>query len=992
MEYYPYTEHGERNWDYPNTDPSTSEKYPTYNTHSGIYYGDSASLYTGMNKLEVPTLNAEELAKGYEFKGWSLVGDSSGTIYSSEDALAYIVRGDTTFRAEWETPVHTVTFKTNKNLGTLNKGNGVEYSYQREFNNQLVDDIPAAYGKDYSEQYGSGGVDPETGEYCWYEFVGWYDDLSGNVIPDSELRNTKIDRDLTYYAKYKRHTETVIEQTYYCNVRYVPGANGTFNLNLPGYKDDYYLPIGSGVSAWPAVVPNQGWTYTGKWTVKSVDYRPWPVDYPQAYEQAQKYSEGAYNPKVGDVLTESQIASLVLFYDIVLEPVYEAKDDATYTVTYNDGVGNTAFMPVVFTDLQKGTVTPMAGVPAVWERSGDRYYYLLAGWTPEVSANVTENAVYTANWKAIPKETYQFVTVTYTDGIGGKAFADQVAHCRIRCYWENGEYGYEFPFTPDFQGTPSRKGYTFGGWSPEVTEKAEGNAIYTAVWIPDEDTTFTVTYNDGMGGKAQVYKDLAPDSSTPKYEGILDRPGYRFICWDPLVENKVTDDAVYTAVWEKKDYYTVIYTDGAGGTVFMNEIHGGLEKESETPQFYDTLQRKGYDFIGWSPNVKQRVEEDIIYTACWEPVESAEDCTVVYADGAGGTAFKPQTFTGLKKGDPTPEYTGGTRAAGVKPERDGYTFIGWSPVVSETVEEDVIYTACWEKDVEVVVIYTDGAGGEAFKTQVSKVPAGDPTPAFEGGTPERKDYTFIGWSPEVQDTADGDITYTALWVGKSSPSLKYTVKYLPGENGSLAGTDTLSVKGGSFIPTIPTVSPEESYKYKGKWLVTSVSEGAEDIKPGDIMNEIQISRLQINYDVTFEAQYEKETFTVIYKDGVGNTAFERQTNSELEKGTATPAFNGTPERKGYKFICWDPVVDEKVTRNAVYTAVWEKTTDTTPASDNKGGTSGGGSSSGQSGKSSGVSAAKTSDSHEMNVWIALMAACAAALMAAAVIYRKKSKI
>ena len=39
--------------------------------------------------------------------------------------------------------------------------------------------------------------------------------------------------------------------------------------------------------------------------------------------------------------------------------------------------------------------------------------------------------------------------------------------------------------TPAFNGTPTRTGYIFGGWDPEVAETVTGNAIYTATWKVD---------------------------------------------------------------------------------------------------------------------------------------------------------------------------------------------------------------------------------------------------------------------------------------------------------------------------------------------------------------------------------------------------------------------------------------------------------------------------------------------------------------------------
>ena len=68
-----------------------------------------------------------------------------------------------------------------------------------------------------------------------------------------------------------------------------------------------------------------------------------------------------------------------------------------------------------------------------------------------------------------------------------------------------------------------------------------------------------------------------------------------------------------------------------------------------------------------------------------------------------------------------------------------------------------------------------------------------------------------------------------------------------------------------------------------------------------------------------------DTYTVTYKDGVeGEEVFADQVYSDLASGTATPAFNGTPTRDGYKFTGWNPAVAETVTGNATYTAQWEK--------------------------------------------------------------------
>lgn len=64
-------------------------------------------------------------------------------------------------------------------------------------------------------------------------------------------------------------------------------------------------------------------------------------------------------------------------------------------------------------------------------------------------------------------------TVTYTDGVDGEVvFEDQVIPDLV----------VGTP-TPKFDGTPTRAGYTFAGWSPAVEERVTNNITYNATWV-----------------------------------------------------------------------------------------------------------------------------------------------------------------------------------------------------------------------------------------------------------------------------------------------------------------------------------------------------------------------------------------------------------------------------------------------------------------------------------------------------------------------------
>lgn len=120
-----------------------------------------------------------------------------------------------------------------------------------------------------------------------------------------------------------------------------------------------------------------------------------------------------------------------------------------------------------------------------------------------------------------------------------------------------------------------------------------------------------------------------------------------------------------------------------------------------------------------------------------------------------------------------------------------------------------------------------------------------------------------------------------------------------------------------------------------------------------------------------------EKYTVTYTDGVdGEEIFKDQTFT-VESGKATPAFNGTPARKGYTFTGWKPAVAAKVTGNATYEATWKSNTvtNTTP-SENKPDT-------GE------TTDPKTGDTSNMTLWIALLFVSGSAVIGTIAVKRKK---
>ena len=467
-------------------------------------------------------------------------------------------------------------------------------------------------------------------------------------------------------------------------------------------------------------------------------------------------------------------------------------------------------------------------------------------------------------------------TVTYTDGVEDEeVFADDVH--------ENLSSGVA---TPAFSGgTPTREGYVFKGWNPEVAATVTGNATYVATWGEDknnngiddnEETKYTVTYKDGVDGEVfadDVHGNLLSGVATPAFSGgTPTRTGYVFKGWNPAVAATVTGNAIYVARWgedknnngiadDEETKYTVRYTDGVNdGVIFADQVYGNLLSGVDTPAFKGTPKREGYVFKDWNPSVAEKVTGDVTYVATWgkdknnNGIDDNEETkyTVTYTDGVDGEVFADQVYGNLLSGVATPAFEG-------TPTREEYVFKGWEPAVAEKVTGDATYAATWGEDknnngiddneeTKYTVTYTDGVDGEVFADQVyGNLLSGVATPAFEG-TPTREGYVFKGWKPAVAEKVTGDVTYVATW----------------GEDKNNNG-----------------IADDEETKY-----------------------------------------------TVRYTDGVDEEViFADQVYGNLLSGVDTPAFKGTPTREGYVFKGWKPAVAEKVTGDVTYVAVWEKAKD-----------------------------------------------------------------
>jgi uncharacterized repeat protein (TIGR02543 family) len=194
--------------------------------------------------------------------------------------------------------------------------------------------------------------------------------------------------------------------------------------------------------------------------------------------------------------------------------------------------------------------------------------------------------------------------------------------------------------------TTGRTGYTFAGWwtapvggtqvlNTTIVRNAAGHTLY-AHWTPN---TYVVSYNANGGTGAMANQTATYDQDLATSPNAFARAGYTFVGWNAE-------------------------TDGSGAG-YANRVV----------------------FSPWLTT------GDLTLYAQWTPTPPPPDppitlFTVRYVPGEFGT-FTTQTYGGLAPGSLTPAFRGTPTG------QTGYTFNGWTPIVSRTVRSSVTYVAQW---------------------------------------------------------------------------------------------------------------------------------------------------------------------------------------------------------------------------------------------------------------------------------------------------------
>ena len=462
-----------------------------------------------------------------------------------------------------------------------------------------------------------------------------------------------------------------------------------------------------------------------------------------------------------------------------------------------------------------------------------------------------------------------------------------------------------------------------------------------------------VSETDTLSFASSIINVLLPDSGYEFAYWTADAPVYQVSIGTAIpagtalssdqIQNKVTvkSDVTFTAHFEQISEYPddPVITSASVQNVNFNYQPG------DTPQV--TAEVPNFDADKY----------EIAYE-CWQEFENNEPVAAWYSDN--GSHGSLPTITKFECGK---KYV---YSLMLKP-KDGYSFSSETVITvnGEKVAAPFVGGSMYIPAIKTITMPT--------VTVIDVVEINDVTvsfkdgdkPVFTGKVPDGADYAFrcewweLDSKTGAMSTDFGNFyenKITAFEAGKTYHYGVYVTTY--GDVGNIR-----------YI-----FGPDTKLKINGKLVDYKRYEG--DTSDGSDGTMWVLTDLTMTPEAGAVTPSDK--YTVTYTDGVeGEEIFKDQTYT-VESGKATPAFNGTPTRKGYTFAGWKPEVAAKVTDNATYEAAWKSntaTTTTTP-SENKPDT-------GE------TTDPKTGDTGNMALWIALLFVSGSAVIGTTAVKRKK---
>ena len=524
--------------------------------------------------------------------------------------------------------------------------------------------------------------------------------------------------------------------------------------------------------------------------------------------------------------------------------------------------------------------------------------FTFKGWDPEVpDAIPSSDQIFTAQWS---RNSYKVTWIVDEEVIQ----EDQVL------------YDAEIVLPPH----PYLQGYTFIDWTPSVAETMPATDMtYTGEFYINQYTmTFVLDNGEDDIVKTQDYASALTAPSDPQ------KTGFTFNGWDPAVPDAIPYyDQDFKAIWSRNSYKITWIADG-------DTTETGVLYDAEIVKPSDP-QKDGYTFSGWTPSVAETMPDaDLTYTAQF----SINKYTMTFVlDNGEDDIVKTQDYASAL-------------TAPSDPQKTGFTFKGWDPAVPDAVpSSDQKFTAQWSRNSHKLTWIVDG------DTTVTDVLYD--AEIVKPSDPQKDGYTFSGWTPSVAETMpDADLTYTAQFSIN-----KYTMTFVldNGEDDIVKTQDYASAltapsdpqKTGftfkGWDPAVPDAVPSSDQKFTAQWsrnshkltwivdgdtTVTDVLYDAEIVKPSDPQKDgytfsgwtPSVAETMPDADLTYTAQFSinKYTMTFVLDNGEDDIVKTQDYASAL---TAPSDLQKT----GFTFKGWDPAVPDAVpSSDQKFTAQWSR--------------------------------------------------------------------
>ncbi|WP_340028035.1 InlB B-repeat-containing protein [Paenibacillus sp. FSL H7-0940] len=396
---------------------------------------------------------------------------------------------------------------------------------------------------------------------------------------------------------------------------------------------------------------------------------------------------------------------------------------------------------------------------------------------------------------------------------------------------------------------PTRTGYTFAGWSPNVPNTMPtDNATYTANWTVRDDTPYKVVYlQQNIGHPTYTVVDeethrgitntraILPKESLRSYEGFTVDTALPGTVLDADI---ASDGTTVLRVYYTRNMYklTIDYNDLNTPAKEIDVQYG-----STTSLHFGNPTWAGHEFKGWSsvPAVTMPAQ-DIEYIAQWD----IDQHTVKFNSNGGVEEVPDQTLA-----------YGKTAIEPATPTKKDHAFGGWysdsdltkTYNFATSVTSNITLYAKWMRGYTMSI---NSNGG----TEISDQAVYEGTKPAAPQPPTREGYVFGGWFSDkdltkaynfTTEIVKGDITLYVKWV--VAQKTQYRVRFF--DEQKTEPIDQLVTEGGVAVAPEPLTKPNHTFLF---WRDKEKRNEAFDFTTPIMRNyEIHTAWILNNYEVSF---------------------------------------------------------------------------------------------------------------------------------------------